>query len=138
MSVGSGSGIGVVVVVPAFAVRGKRDEPVVTAVLARIVVAVAPKVSGGVHSPGDVPGVNRVINDSPEQPLQGELKGAGWRAGYRVADGCAYCEEDRGVNHVHPEVPEVSLESHVERIAEDVTRVFVIRLRGRRIAVLDE
>ena len=55
-------------------------EPVVAAVLAGFVIAVAPEVCGRVDAPGYVPRVDRAIDDAPEQPLQANLVAAGERA----------------------------------------------------------
>src|SRR5205814_1240934 len=47
-------GMGVVVVVPAFAAGEQRDPPAITGVVLGLEAAVAPEMSGGVHQPGGV------------------------------------------------------------------------------------
>src|SRR3954469_6027594 len=42
------------------------------------------------------------------------------------------------MDDVDPEVPEVPLEPHVERIAEDIAGILVVGFGGRSVAVLDE
>src|SRR3954465_12425465 len=42
------------------------------------------------------------------------------------------------MDDVDPEVPEVPLEPHVERIAEDIAGILVVGFGGRGMAVLDE
>ena len=55
MSVRGGSLVGMMVVVPAFAVGDQTDQPVVATVVLGLVVPVAPDVGHGVDTPGDVP-----------------------------------------------------------------------------------
>src|SRR5215212_6730515 len=58
VAVGRGARVGVMIIVPAFAVRGERDEPVVAAVLAGVVITVAPKMRSRVNAPGYMPRVD--------------------------------------------------------------------------------
>ena len=47
-------------------------------------------------------------------------------------------QEQRGLNRVDPEVHQVAFEPHVERVAENVAGIFVIRFGAGRFAILDE
>src|SRR5687767_1861943 len=55
VAVGGSPLVGMVVVVPAFAVAPQADEDVVAAVIVRLVVAIPPDVGHRVHRPGNVP-----------------------------------------------------------------------------------
>ena len=82
----------------------ERDDPVVATVLAGFVVAVAPQMRGRVDAPRYVPGVDRAIDDTPQQPLQANLITAGERAVHPIADAQPRGEKQHGVDDVHPEV----------------------------------
>lgn len=73
MTVGGGALIGVVVVVPAFAIGPESDEPIVAAVVVGLVVFVAPDVCHRVDAPGDVPGENGANENPPDQHAQAKL-----------------------------------------------------------------
>src|SRR5277367_2710822 len=59
-------GVGVVVVVPAFASGEKRDPPVVAGVVLGLEAALAPEMRGGVHKPGGVKANGDAEEGSPE------------------------------------------------------------------------
>ena len=56
------------VVVPTFAVTPQRDQPVVAAVVASLIVAIARDVRERVHGPGSVQHENRPYGDGPDVP----------------------------------------------------------------------
>ena len=63
------------IVVPAFPVGQQGDEPVVPAVLIRLVVPIAPAVCYRVDGPGDVPDEYRADDDSPDENTQTKMQG---------------------------------------------------------------
>ena len=69
--------LGVVIVVPAFAVGEHCDQPVVAAVIGRVVCACAPDMGQRIHRPGDVPDNNRAQEHAPDQQAEAQLHTAG-------------------------------------------------------------
>ncbi len=64
-------GVGVVVVVPAFAAGEDGDPPVVAGVVLGLEAALAPEVGGGVDEPGGVEAEGDAEEGSPEQHADG-------------------------------------------------------------------
>src|SRR4051812_371275 len=135
---GCGTWISMVIVVPTFAIRGERNEPIITAVLAGFVIAVTPKMRSRINAPRYVPRIDRAIDDAPKQPLKANLITAGKRAAQPVSEAEPGCKKQSSMKNIHPEVQQVSLETHVEPVAENVARIFVIRLGRRRVPVFDK
>ena len=86
VAVGSCPLVGVVVVVPAFAVGPKADEPVVAAVVVGFVVAVAPDVGERVDAPGNVPSEHGSHQHAPDKQARTKLGCRGHRATHRQLD----------------------------------------------------
>ena len=76
VAVGGCSLVGMMVVVPAFAVGDQTDQPVVAAVVLGLVVSVSPDMGHGVDAPGDVPVENRSDEYSPYEQARCELDAA--------------------------------------------------------------
>src|SRR3984957_16131473 len=105
-------GVGVVVVVPAFAAGEESDPPVVAGVVLGLEAALAPEVSGGVDEPGGMEADGDAQEGSPENHAEGSddaVAGAG--------DGCAegdLCEagddERQVVELAEPDVDGIACE----------------------------
>ena len=76
-AVAGGDGVGVVVVVPAFAAGEQRNPPIVARVVASIKAAAAPKMGGGVDQPGGVQAERDAQKASPKQHSYGAFPSAG-------------------------------------------------------------
>ena len=68
--------VGMMVVVPAFAVGDQTYQPVVAAVVLGLVVSVSPNMGHGVDAPGDVPVENCSDEYSPDEQARSELDSA--------------------------------------------------------------
>jgi hypothetical protein len=127
-----------VVVVPALAVREQGDDPVVAAVVGRLVVAVAPDMGDRVDRPGAVKHDDRAHEHSPDEQAGGELAGAGQRAGGKPADREANRGDQGRVGHVDPKPRAAALERDVEGIAEQVADIPLIAEHVAVVAVLHQ
>ncbi len=114
----------VMVVVPALAHRHEPHEPVVAAVFAGLVVAVAEEVGERVDAPGDVPDHHRADEDAPHQPAGGQLPGRGPVAAGEPADREPGRREARGVGDVDSQDRHrVPLQPAVVVVGEDVAGI---------------
>ena len=86
MSVSSGTLVGVVVVVPAFAIAQQTYEQVIPTVIVRFVVAVTPYVRNRVDTPGDMPGEHRSHKDTPDHEAGTKLDPIHRSSTHRPAD----------------------------------------------------
>ena len=74
VAMGGVAPIGVVIVVPPFAVRDQGHEPVIAAVLIGLVGAVAPNMRQRIHAPRDMPYGHGADEDAPYQQARAELR----------------------------------------------------------------
>jgi hypothetical protein len=65
--------MGMVIVVPTFAVGQQSDPPIIAAVIACFIVAIAPHVTGRVDQPGRMQDENHTQGNRPDQPRNCEL-----------------------------------------------------------------
>ena len=62
--------IGMVVVVPTFAIGQQSEQPVVRAIFAGFVIPLSPNMGGGIDGPSDMPGPDRTHDNAPHEPLR--------------------------------------------------------------------
>src|SRR6185312_8875591 len=130
--------MGVVVIMPAFAVANQAYEHIVTAILVRLVIPVAPQVRHRVYRPGDVPHCHGTHKNTPDQKTCPELNRFG-----RIAAHDQCCNKTAGekqqpghCNDKHPKA--VSLKSLVKFVAENVLRIRLAPAQGFEIVVFDQ
>src|SRR5208283_4322291 len=75
-SVARRDGVGMVIVVPAFAAGEERDPPTVAGVVAGLKPPRAPHVGGGVDEPGGVQADGNAKKDAPKQKANGADRAA--------------------------------------------------------------
>ena len=130
--------IGVMVVVPTFAVAHEADEPVIAAVLVGLVVAIAPDVRQRVDAPGDVPHRDGPDEHAPDEQAPTELRRAGDGAALPVADAEPCAEEQHPTAEVEPHPSELSFQGEVVRIAEHVAGILFIMIQTVDLLVVDQ
>lgn len=132
-----GSLVGVMIVVPTFAVGNQSDEPIVATVVFGLVVSIAPNVSHRIDAPSDVPIENRSDEHSPDEQTRSELNASPDIARGEPSDR----KSEDGIEHrhsqVHLEPVPVPLKLHVERVFEQVSRELLIVFDVREIAILE-
>ena len=116
-AVSAAARIGMVIVVPAVAARRNPDEPVVAAVFAGLVIAIAPDMGGGIGAPGHMPGIDRAHEHAPHQHAQAELHPAPNGAGPDPAGDKAEEQNDERVRRIDERPHFVAHERFVEGIA---------------------
>src|SRR5262245_12809640 len=130
--------MGVVVIVPAFAIANQAYEYIVTAILVRLVIPVAPQVRDRVYRPGDVPHCHRPHKDAPYQKTCPELNRLGRMTAHEQCGNKA-AREKQQPGHCNDEHPKAgSLKSLVKFVAENVFRVGLARAQGSEIVVFDQ
>ena len=65
--------VGVMIVVPTFATGKDRNEPIVAAVVAGLVVPISPPVRRRINGPGRMPNFDRADKHSPNQDAAAKL-----------------------------------------------------------------
>jgi len=114
------------------------DEPVVLAVVAGFVVAVAGNVSDRVDGPGDVPDEDGADEDAPDERDRAYLERTGPRAGGQEADEQPAGKINEGMEPIDPEPREIALEAEIEGIAEDVAGVLLEKAEAAMAAMENE
>lgn len=74
MAGGGAGGVCVMVVVPTFAAGEQRDQPVIAAIVFRLIAAIAEDMGEGIYRPADVPDADRPQDAAPDEPAQAELQ----------------------------------------------------------------
>jgi len=130
-------GIVVMVVMPSLAQAHHPDEPVVPAALVRLVVAVAEEVGERVHRPRHMPSQHGAHQAPPDEQTQAELEGPHGGPGRHPADRRARDQVHEQVSHVNRGAQIALLESHVERVLENIMRILLHRSdgSGRRVLI---
>src|SRR5215510_7169512 len=130
--------MGVVVIVPAFAIANQAYEHIVAAVLVRLVIPVAPQVRDRVYRPGDVPHCHGPHKNTPHQKTGPELNRFGRMTAHDQYGNKAAGEKQQPgyCNDKHPK--SVSLKSLVKFVAENVLRVGLAPAQGFEIIVFDQ
>ena len=138
MAVARGAGIGVMVVVPAFAGGKERDQRVVAAYVGRRVVAVAPEMRNGIDRPRNVPRDHRAQRSAPDKKAQSELRGVGEAiSSKRRATETGRKEEKPGAERdLHPVV--AALDPGIERIPNDVLGVSLDQRAPGHVFLFDQ
>lgn len=130
--------MGVVVIVPAFAIANQAYEHIVTAILVRLVISVAPQVRDRVYRPGDVPHDHRPHKNTPHQKTCPKLNRFGRLTAHDQCGNKAAGEKQQPgrCNDKRPKA--VSLKSLVKFVAANVFRVVLARAQGFEIVVFDQ
>ena len=130
--------MGVVVIVPAFAIANQAYEHIVTAILVRLVISVAPQVRDRVYRPGDVPHGHRPHKNTPHQKTCPKLNRFGRLTAHDQCGNKAAGEKQQPgrCNYKHPKA--ISLKSLVKFVAANVFRVVLARAQGFEIVVFDQ
>ncbi len=132
------AGVGMVVVVPAVAIRREGEQPVVTAVLVGVVVPIAPHVAQRIYSPGNMPGIDGSINNAEKQQAQPELDSAQPFPEQDPANQETGKVEQQGVSGVDPNPQSIAFQAKIKGVAEDVTGIVFVAFEPAQLAVFDQ
>jgi MFS family permease len=130
--------IGVVVIVPAFAVGDQPDDEVVAAVLVGLVVPISPHMGHRVDRPRDVPDQDRAYEYAEHQNAQSRHGRRCRRFSRQPGDGEACTEEHRHLQEIDPDQPIMAFERDVEPVAQNVPGIAFVDSQPRELRLMDQ
>ena len=136
VAVGGSSLVGMVVVMPAFAVGDQTDQPVVAAIVLGLVVSITPDMGHGVNAPGDVPVENRSDEYSPDEQTRSELDAAPEVPRHEPTDDKADDRIEGSDGKIDLEPIPLTLEFQVERVFQEVSGEALVVFDIGEISVL--
>jgi hypothetical protein len=118
--------IGVMVVVPAFAVGDEADNDVVAAVLAGLKAPITPQMRHRINGPGDMPDQHRANEHAEHQDAEAGLHCCLRRFARQPAHEKSGGEKQRHLQKIDPDQAVMTFQRDVKTVAQDVLGVALV------------